>query len=113
MHEMSLAEGMIQLLEDHARDQQFTKVNKIWLEIGQLSSVEVESLLFCFDAVAKNTLAQDAEVIVESVPGVGWCLDCAQPVHCSSLYEPCPLCQGHQIQVTGGKDMRIKELEVD
>lgn len=113
MHEMSLAEGMIQLLEDHASSQQFKQVKKIWLEIGCLSNVEVESLLFCFDAVAKNTLAEHAEVIVERPMGQGFCLDCSQTIQCETLYQPCPLCQGHKIQVTGGQDMRIKELEVD
>lgn len=110
---MSLAEGMIQLLEDHARDQQFERVKKIWLEIGKLSNVEVESLLFCFDAVAKHTLAEHAEIIIERPDGKGFCLDCSQTVVCESLYQPCPVCGGHKIQVTDGKDMRIRELEVD
>ena len=41
MHEMSLAEGVLQLIEDSAREQKFDKVVAVWLEIGQLSGVEV------------------------------------------------------------------------
>lgn len=113
MHEMSLAEGMVQLLEDHASKQGFTRVKKIWLEIGKLSNVELESLLFCFDAVAKNTIAEEAEIVVERPDGQGWCMDCSQTVITESLYDACPICKGYKIQVTGGQDMRIKELEVD
>ena len=40
MHEMSLAEGIVQLIEDAARDQGFASVRAVWLEIGRLSSVE-------------------------------------------------------------------------
>ncbi|MDU6673245.1 MAG: hydrogenase maturation nickel metallochaperone HypA, partial [Bradyrhizobium sp.] len=28
-------------------------------------------------------------------------------------YDPCPACGSHQLQVTGGEDMRVKELEVE
>ena len=51
MHEMSLAEGIIQLVEDAARADGCNKVKVIWLEIGQLAAVEKEALRFCFDAV--------------------------------------------------------------
>ncbi|MCK9214813.1 MAG: hydrogenase maturation nickel metallochaperone HypA, partial [Rhodoferax sp.] len=39
MHEMSLAEGVLQLIEDAARRDGFNKVSAVWLEIGQLSGV--------------------------------------------------------------------------
>ena len=51
MHEMSLAEGIRQIVEDAGRSQGFGKVKIVVLEIGELSSVEPESLRFCFDVV--------------------------------------------------------------
>jgi hydrogenase nickel incorporation protein HypA/HybF len=112
MHEMSLAEGVIQILEDHAKAQGFDRVKTVWLEIGQLSHVEPESLRFCFDAVAKGSVANDAQLEIVHVPGEAWCMDCAQSVHMPALYDPCPKCGGFQVQVTGGNEMRVKELEV-
>ena len=44
MHEMALAEGVLQLIEDAAQREIFARVTTIWLEIGQLSSVEPEAL---------------------------------------------------------------------
>ena len=44
MHEMSLAEGMLQLVEDGARRHAATGVTAVWLEIGALSQVEVDAL---------------------------------------------------------------------
>jgi len=60
MHEMSLAEGVLQLIEDAAREQNFAKVTTVWLEIGQLSGVEVEAMKFCFDAVTRDSVAAGA-----------------------------------------------------
>jgi hydrogenase nickel incorporation protein HypA/HybF len=113
MHEMSLAEGIIQLVEDAARDQGFAHVRAIWLEIGRLSSVEPEALRFCFDVVTRGTLADGARLEIVDVPGTAWCMQCSASVAVPALYEPCPRCGGYQVQVTGGTEMRVKELEVD
>ena len=42
MHEMSLCEGVLQILEEHAKSQGFTRVKTVWLEIGCLAGVELD-----------------------------------------------------------------------
>jgi len=113
MHEMSLAEGIMQLVENAARTDGFTGVKTVWLEIGQLAAVEKEALRFCFDAVTRDTLAQGARLEIIETPGQGWCMICECNVAVTALYEPCPICGSYQIQVTGGSEMRVKELEVE
>ncbi len=112
MHEMSLAEGVLQLIEDSAREQKFDKVVAVWLEIGQLSGVEVEAMKFCFDAVTRDSVAAGARLEIIALPGTGWCMACAQTVAMSEVFGECPQCGGFQLQVTGGTEMRVKELEV-
>ena len=113
MHEMSLAEGVLQLIEDSARQQNFSKVSTVWLEIGELSGVEVEAMKFCFDAVTRDSVAQGARLEIITLPGTGWCMACAVTVPMSEVFGECPHCGGHQMQVTGGTEMRLKELEVE
>jgi hydrogenase nickel incorporation protein HypA/HybF len=112
MHEMSLAEGVLQLIEDAARQQAFAKVRTVWLEIGQLSGVEPEAMAFCFDAVTRGSIAQGARLEIIRLPGTGWCMACARTVPMAEVFGECPACGGHQMQVTGGTEMRVKELEV-
>ncbi len=109
---MSLAEGVLQLIEDAARQQEFSRVSTVWLEIGQLAGVEVEAMRFCFDAVTRGSLAEGARLEIIATPGSGWCMPCAQTVALAEVYGACPLCGQHQVQVTGGTEMRVKELEV-
>lgn len=113
MHEMSLAEGMIQLIEDQAQQQSFARVTLVHLDIGKLSNVEVDAMKFCFDAVCQGTIAQGAKLVVSESPGIGWCMDCEKTISYQGLYEPCPDCGGFKVQVTGGNEMLIKELEVE
>ncbi|MBS0357356.1 MAG: hydrogenase maturation nickel metallochaperone HypA [Proteobacteria bacterium] len=113
MHEMSLAEGIRQIVEDAGRSQGFNKVKTVVLEIGQLSSVEPDSLRFCFDVVMQDSIAAGAVLQIDSVPGSGWCMQCAETVPVAALYDPCPKCGSYQVQATGGTEMRVKELEIE
>ncbi len=112
MHEMSLAEGVLQLIEDAARQQAFATVCTVLFEIGELSGVEPEVMVFCFDAVTRGSIAQGARLEIIRLPGTGWCMACARTVPMTEVFGECPVCGGHQVQVTGGTEMRVKELEV-
>ena len=113
MHELSICEGIVQLLQEQAAHQHFSQVKTVWLEIGQLAGIEPEALLFSFDAAAKGTLAEGAKLKIIEVPGRAWCLFCAKPVAVSQRYDACPECGSYQLQVTGGEELRVKELEVN
>jgi hydrogenase nickel incorporation protein HypA/HybF len=112
MHEMALAEGVLQLIEDAARQQNFARVSTVWLEIGQLAGVEVEAMKFCFDAVTRDSIADGARLEIIATPGSGWCMECSATVALAEVYGACPQCGRHQVQVTHGTEMRVKELEV-
>ena len=113
MHEMSLCEGILQILEEQARSQDFRQVKTVCLEIGALAGVEAEAMRFSFEVVSRGTLADGARLEIRELPGEAWCMQCAAPVAVARRYDSCPRCGGHQLQVTGGEEMRIKELEVD
>lgn len=113
MHEMSLAEGVMQLVEDTARREQARKVTLVVLEIGRLSSVEPAALSFCFDVVTRGSLAEGAALEIVDVPGAGWCMQCAATVPIAERYGACPQCGSHQVQATGGTEMRVKEIEIE
>lgn len=113
MHEMSLAEGVLQIIEDHAAKEGFSRVKSVWLEIGALSGVEPEAMRFCFDAVTRGSMAEGAALAIIEAPGSGWCMQCGDTVPLPERYSACPRCGGYQLQVSGGTEMRVKELEVE
>lgn len=113
MHEMALSQGIIDVIRDQAAAQGFTTVKSVRLAIGMLSHVEPEAIEFCFDAVSRGTLAEGAELTIERPPGQAFCMPCGQTVAISQRYDPCPLCGGHEWVLTGGDELRVKELEVE
>jgi hydrogenase nickel incorporation protein HypA/HybF len=113
MHELSLCEGVIQILVEQARVQHYARVKTIWLEIGTLAAVEVEALRFGFEVIARGTLAEGARLVILSVPGRAWCSSCGNAVALAHRGASCPQCGGYQLEVIGGEELRIKELEVE
>ena len=113
MHEMSLCAGIVEILEEQARVQDYSRVKTVWLEVGELAGVEVEALRFGFDMTTRGTLADGAVLEMIRLPGIAWCLACRRSVEAHQRFDPCPRCGGYQLQITGGEEFRIKELEVE
>lgn len=113
MHEMSLCEGVLQILEAEGAKQKFSRVKKVAVEIGPFSGVEVEAFKFSFDVVMKGSLAENSELIILEIPATGWCMQCSETVTIKERYDDCPQCGSAQIQVTTGDELAIKELEVE
>jgi hydrogenase nickel incorporation protein HypA/HybF len=107
---MSIAESVLGIVEDTARREGFARVSEVRLEIGRLAAVEVEALRFCFDVVMRGSLADGARLAIDETPGTAWCFDCSKPVAVTARGEPCPACGGAKLQVSGGTEMRVKDL---
>jgi len=113
MHEISIAESLVDLIADEARDQRFARVKRIAVKVGALGHVEPAALIFCFDAVARGTVAEGAVLDVQTVPGKGWCRRCRCSVAIMHRYDLCPLCGQSHVELTAGGELRLTELEVE
>ena len=112
MHEMSLCEGMRQVIEDQARAHAVRRVTRVRVEIGRFAGVETGALHFAFDVVMRGSVAEGAELVTLETPGRALCFDCMTEVEIEDRLDPCPLCGGGKLMPQGGDEMRIKDLEV-
>lgn len=113
MHEMSLCEGILQIIETEAQQQQFSEVKQVVLDIGVLSGVEIPALEFAFEVVMRGSVAEKAKLKINTIEARAWCMPCSETVIIKQRYDACPLCEGYQLQVSSGDEMKIKELEVN
>jgi hydrogenase nickel incorporation protein HypA/HybF len=112
MHELSLCENILQMIEQQAKDQKFTRVLTVCLEIGQLSCVEPEAISFCFNEVMSGSVADQAELKIVMLAGLAWCPTCYHHFEILQRYDECPNCGRYDVQIVKGEHMRISELEV-
>lgn len=112
MHELSLCESLLEIIEEQASVHNYRRVRTVWLEVGRFAGVECDALRFSFDVVMRESLAEGAKLNIIDIPGRGWCFDCGEEVSLEEGFEFCPRCRG-PVQITAGQEFRIKELEVE
>lgn len=113
MHEASLAGGILKLVEDAARAERFVRVTSLRLEAGRLAGVEVRALRFALEAIAPGTCLQGAHITIDEPEGQAWCLPCGTQVPITQRGDACPRCGSHQLQATGGTELRVLDMTVE
>lgn len=112
MHEMSIALNIIDIATEHAKEDHATTIDSIELDVGVLSGILVDSLEFCFDAASRNTLAEKARLVINSIPADGKCNSCGTSFSISQWPDPCPKCNSFLISISSGKDMKITSITI-
>lgn len=112
MHEMSLAEGMREIIIDTATKHNAAKIARVRVEIGRFAGVQKEALAFAFDVVMRGSPAEGAELVMLDLPGDAMCYGCGERVEIEQRLDPCPLCASNRLMPMSGDEMRIKDLEI-
>lgn len=112
MHEMSLMESVVEIACETARANDARAIRSIRLDVGVLSHVNPDSLTFCYEAIRRGTLAEDAVLEINRIAGEGWCLDCGKTVALTERFGACPDCGNHRVQMTAGDELKIRDMEV-
>ena len=112
MHELSLAEAMLDIIKEQAEQEGFNNVTKVVLEIGALSHVEADAMAFCFDAVVDGSIAKHAVLEIHRTPAKAQCPKCQHINSIQNLYDACTQCGSFGLHVLEGDQLCIRHLEV-
>lgn len=112
MHEISIMQSALQLAEEHARKAGGTAIARICLRMGIVSGVVPDAMEFAFDVLKRDTMAKDASLEIECVPGEFRCSACGTSVLLREARFDCPECYGLLILGSGGADLELSHLEI-
>lgn len=113
MHEMSIALEIIEIAERHAREAGASRVREVEIEVGSLSGVEYNALVFALDSAVKNTLLEKASLKLNRISAEAHCQDCETDFQPSGPLDNCPACGSYFYHISKGKELRVKSLLVD
>lgn len=113
MHELSLCQSLMRIIEQEAERQLFSAVRVVWLEVGDFAAVEAGALRFAFEVSRQGTPAANARLEIVPVDGEAWCPYCQCTVVVRRQYDACPDCGGFGLHIRAGDVLRIKALEVE
>ncbi len=112
MHELSIAISLVEQLEQAARRERASRITSVRLALGALSGVERGPLEFCFPMAAAGTLAEGARLEIEEVPITVRCRSCGAETRVGELQLACPRCGAPGVEVTGGRELTVRSMEV-
>jgi len=108
MHELAVAESIVGAVREKLAH---TQVRRVLVEVGRLSGVVPDALRFCWELATSGTGLEGAELEIVQLPGRGHCRGCATEFDTNDFITLCE-CGSADVEVLGGQELRIREVEV-
>ena len=99
MHELSIADNIINAVKDSAQSRGMLTVSKIGVRIGSLSSVDPDALTFGFDVLKRDQGMMDCELAIEFVKTSARCNKCSHEFEVEDFVFVCPRCASSQCEL--------------
>jgi hydrogenase nickel incorporation protein HypA/HybF len=114
MHELSIAQSIVDVVETRAAECNAARVKHVRLRIGEANGIVADSLTFCFEMVASSspTLA-GAQLVIDSVPHRARCRHCDEEFAVANFIAQCPTCQEWSREIISGTEFQVLEMEIE
>lgn len=113
MHELSVAQAVLDLVRRHVPDDQAGAVRAVSVRLGQMSGVVADSLDFCFGAIVAGTPFSGASLAIEHVPARARCEACAHEFDIDVAVFRCPSCAGPHVRLISGDELQVVAVELE
>ncbi|UCD98803.1 MAG: hydrogenase maturation nickel metallochaperone HypA [Chloroflexota bacterium] len=113
MHELPVAENLLEIALRHAGKANASKITDLYLVIGQLSSIIDDSIQFYWEIIAKDTIAEGAILHFKRIPTKIQCLDCDHQYPPSDKTLACPICNSISVKIISGEEFFLEAINVE
>ena len=113
MHELSVAQSIVDIIEQHVPVPDLPKVRTVHLRIGTAAGIVVDSLEFSFGVITNETTLDHAVLAVESVPFLIRCNQCGKDSTNEQGITICSHCGSGDTTIVAGTELQIGSIELD
>lgn len=110
MHELGIVYEVIKIVDAFVKENEITHVDKIVLEIGQLSQAIPRFIEECFPAAVDETDYEDTRLEIVIMPANGKCQGCHEVFNIVEHRRVCPSCGINEYEMISGDEFNIKEV---
>lgn len=110
MHELGIVYEVIKIVDQFVKENELTKVDKIVLEVGQLSQAIPRFLEECYPAAVSDTDYEETKLEIIQLPANARCHDCQEVYNIIDHRKVCPSCGSEDYTLVSGQEFNIKEV---
>lgn len=110
MHELGVIIEVVKTVENFAQQNNLTKIDKLVLQIGELSSMIPRYIEQCYPAAVDGTIMENTTLEIEILPGNCLCKQCGKIYNLLQNKGGCPECQIKDFELLSGREFMIKEI---
>jgi hydrogenase nickel incorporation protein HypA/HybF len=108
MHELAIAESLVEAVQARTGGQ---NVRSVRLQVGRLSGVVPEALMFAFELAVQGTPLEGARLVIDEPAGRLHCRTCQVDQGTDDLILLCT-CGSADVEVTAGRELALLSVEV-
>ena len=112
MHEIGIVRQILRTVESFAAENDVTEISEVVVDCGELSLVISKYLEDIYPVVTKDSILQDARLIVNVVPGLAECDECDEIFNVVEHEGYCPNCGSFEKTILSGRECTIREIHV-
>lgn len=114
MHELGVVFTVIRQIEEVCDQNHVTQVNRVTLEIGEVSTVVPRYLeeIWVWAVDNRSKYMHGCKLVIERIEAITHCDDCNQDFRTVDHGKKCPYCGSDNTYLLVGNGFNIKEIEV-
>ena len=113
MHELSIVSNLFEILEEKAKEKKAKKITRVKLQIGAISGVVPEFLKTAFDIYKKDTIANEAKLLIKEIPLKIQCQKCQKEAIIDDFIFICDECGSRELKTLAGKELLLEKIEME
>jgi hydrogenase nickel incorporation protein HypA/HybF len=113
MHEQNIVESFLALALKNAEKANARNIVSIDLVVGDYTGVVEDAVGFYFGFLSKDTIAAGAKLNYTHVAAQLRCRDCDLLFPIKKRDYRCPKCKGRRVEIIGGRELYIENMEVE
>ena len=105
--------SIVEIAENEATKANSNCITSMSLDVGTMAGIEYYALDTALEMAVKDTLLENASIVVNKIQARAKCADCNLEFDISSITDTCPDCNGLFYEVLTGKELKIRSIVVE
>lgn len=110
---MAIARSIVDIAVAAAEKENARRIIRVNVLAGELRGIIPAQLILCFGLMSENTIASGSHLSLETTPLVARCKTCQEDFAVKDYSYICPRCQGQDVEVVSGTELRVRDIEVE